>query len=289
MRDCFFQANSAGLEGGAISFDESDGIVTDSTFQGNWSTDGGAVFVSEEADCRLTNCRFMGNAVYGSGGAVYAACENLTIVNGLFSGNMAFIDGGAVALVGSPAELSNCTFYFNVAEGRDLGGGALAIFGTTAELTNCILWNESHTELPIIALQGNDNMAELIISYSTFRDDEDEEEITRAGWALITKGHGNINADPRFRNPAGADEVVGTEDDDLSLRAGSSSIDAGDNTAVPADTDDLDLDDDLLERIPLDLAGHARFVDDPDTADTGVADEPAYPKIVDIGAYEYTP
>jgi hypothetical protein len=229
----------------------------------------------------------MGNAVYGSGGAVYAAGENLAIVNGLFSGNMAFIDGGAVALIGSPAVLSNCTFYFNIAEGRDLGGGALAVFGATAELTNCILWYQSYEELPTMALQGDDNLAEVIISYSAFNDEI--EEIPRLGWANITQGEGNIDTSPRFKDPAGADEVVGTMDDDLSLRAGSPCIDAGNNTTVPADADDLDLDEDLLERIPLDLAGLARFMDDPDTADTGVADEPAYPKIVDIGAYEYTP
>ncbi|MHC4440874.1 MAG: hypothetical protein ACYS3S_26290, partial [Planctomycetota bacterium] len=226
---------------------------------------------------------------YGSGGAVFAAGKNLAIVNGLFSGNLAFMDGGAVALMGSPGVLTNCTFYLNVAEGRDLGGGALAVFGTTAELTNCILWNKSYTELPLIALQGNDNMAELIISYSTFRDDEDEEEFTRAGWALITKGSGNIDTNPKFIDPAGIDEVVGTMDDDLGLKAASSCIDVGDNTVVPADTDDLDLDDDLQERIPLDLAGRTRFMDDPDTPDTGVADVPAYPEVVDIGAYEYTP
>ncbi len=286
VRDCFFQENSAGLEGGAISFDQSDGVVVDSIFQGNLSTDGGAVFVSELAECRLTNCSFMGNSVYGSGGAVFAAGRNLDIVNGLFSGNLAFNNGAAVALVGGSGVLTNCTFYLNVAEGRDLGGGALAIFGASAEVTNCILWNESYTELPIIALQGDENMAELIISYSSFTDDP--EAITQKGWSLVTEGDGNIHTDPRFRDPAGADEIVGTVDDDLDLRAGSPCIDAGDNTAVPADIDDLDLDDDLLERIPLDLAGRARFVDDPDTADTGVADEPAYPEIVDMGAYEYT-
>ena len=229
----------------------------------------------------------MGNAVYGSGGAVYAACENLTIVNGLFSGNMAFIDGGAIALIGSPVVLSNCTFYFNIAEGRDLGGGALAVFGATAELTNCILWYQSYEEIPIMALQGDDNEAKVIISYSILNDEI--EEIQRRGWANIIQGDGNMDTNPRFRDPAGVDEVVGTADDDLSLRAGSPCIDAGNNTAVPADADDLNLDDDLLERIPLDLTGQARFVDDPDTADTGVADEPAYPEIVDIGAYEYTP
>jgi hypothetical protein len=229
----------------------------------------------------------MGNAGYGSGGAVFGAGRDLSIVNGLFSGNLAFMDGGAVALMGSPGVLTNCTFYFNVAEG-DLGGGALAIFGAAAELTNCIVWNQSSEELPFIALQGmEDKMAELIISYSTFRDDT--EGIIREGWALITQGHGNIDMDPKFRDPAGADEIVGTVDDDLALRAGSPCIDAGNNTVIPADSDDLDLDEDMLERIPLDLAGLIRFANDPDTADTGMADAPTYLDVVDIGAYEYTP
>ena len=287
LRDCFFQANNAGMQGGAICFEESDSLVVESTFQGNWSTDGGAVFVSEDADCRLTNCRFMGNAGYGSGGAVFSAGRNLAIVNGLFSGNLAFMDGGAVALMGGPGVLTNCTFYRNIAEGS-LGGGALAVFGATAELANCILSNHSYKELPLIALKGmDDKKAELIISYSNLNDDPDA--IVQSGSTLITRGDGNIDMGPGFRDPAGADEVVGTADDDLGLKAGSSCIDAGDNTAVPADIDDIDLNDDLSERIPLDLDGRTRFADDPDTPDTGLADAPAYPDIVDIGAYEYTP
>ena len=287
LRDCFFQANYAGMQGGAICFDESDGVVVNSIFQGNSSIDGGAVFVSEDGECRLTNCRFMGNAGYGSGGAVFAAGRKLEIINGLFSGNLAFMDGGAIALIDGPGVLTNCTFNLNAAEG-DLGGGALAVFGTTAELVNCILWDQTRNEPPIIALQGmDDKQAELIISYSTLKDVTDG--ITQMGLTLITRGDGNIDTDPRFRDPIGADEVAGTVDDDLGLRAGSPCIDAGDNTAVPADIDDLDLDDDLLERIPLDMAGLIRFADDPDTEDTGLADVPSYLEIVDLGAYEYTP
>jgi hypothetical protein len=201
--------------------------------------------------------------------------------------------------MGGPGVLTNCTFYFNVTEG-DFGGGALAIFGATAELPNCILWNppytwnqpytwyQSYTEQPLIAMQGTDDIkAELIISYSTLKDVYDG--ITQEGWTVITMGDGIIDTDPKFRDPAGADEVAGTVDDDLGLRAGSPCIDAGDNTAVPADIDDLDLNEDLSELIPLDLDGRTRFADDPGTADTGLADIPAYPDIVDIGAYEYTP
>ena len=57
---------------------------------------------------------------------------------------------------------------------------------------------------------------------------------------------------------------------DFSLSPGSPLIDAGDNAAVP-------------ESVDTDLAGDARFVDDPATPDTGSGTAP----IVDIGAYEH--
>jgi hypothetical protein len=56
------------------------------------------------------------------------------------------------------------------------------------------------------------------------------------------------------------------------LSSDSACIDAGDNTAIP-------------ENIEIDLDGNPRFIDDPDTADTGNGTPP----IVDMGAYEYNP
>ncbi len=88
-----------------------------------------------------------------------------------------------------------------------------------------------------------------------------------------------------FKDADGADDVVGTEDDNLELAAGSPCIDAGNNDAVLADTADLDQDGNTSEKTPLDLAGNARFTDDPVVVDTG---NPAtgYPEIVEMGAYE---
>ena len=111
--------------------------------------------------------------------------------------------------------------------------------------------------------------------------------IVKKGPASVTWGAGNLDQDPRFQDPAGADGVVGTEDDSLRLVAGSPCIDAGNNTAVPTDADDLDLDQDRAERIALDADGLARFVDDTGTADTGTADLPAYHWLVDLGAFEF--
>jgi hypothetical protein len=79
----------------------------------------------------------------------------------------------------------------------------------------------------------------------------------QGGWP----GVGNIDADPLFADP---------DNGDLRFSRGSPCIDAGDNTAVP-------------DGIDTDLDGNPRFVDDPDTVDTGYGDPP----IVDMGAYEY--
>ncbi len=285
LRDCLFQINHAGMQGGALCLEDSNSVAIDCLFQGNRSWDGGAVFGSEDGNCRLTNCRFLGNAGFGSGGAVCSAGRSLQIINSLFSGNLAFMDGGAVALTQGTGTLTNCSFNRNVSEGA-LGGGALAMFSATARLANCILWDQATPEQALMALQGTDEQeAGLAVSYSNVQGGSGG--ITRKGRASVTWGNKNLDRDPSFRSPAGADGVAGTADDDLRLRAGSACIDAGDNTAVPPDADDLDLDDDRAERIPLDLDGRSRFADDPDTPNTGTPDSPAYPRIVDLGAYEF--
>ncbi len=78
-------------------------------------------------------------------------------------------------------------------------------------------------------------------------------------------GDGNIDADPLFVDPEG-DEA------NLRLLAGSPCIDAADNTAVPPG-------------VETDLDGNPRFIEDPDTPDTGNPD--GINPIVDMGAYEF--
>ena len=75
--------------------------------------------------------------------------------------------------------------------------------------------------------------------------------------------------------------------DRLDLAANSPCLDAGNNKQVPEDIADLDGDYDIFERMPLDIAGNGRFVDNTAAANKGVADPPTYPSIVDMGAYEY--
>jgi hypothetical protein len=82
-------------------------------------------------------------------------------------------------------------------------------------------------------------------------------------------GTGNIDADPLFVDPDGADNIPGHVDDDFRLQAGSPCIDAADGNVAPA----------------LDLDGNARADDPATTPNTGTGT----PDFTDMGAYEYQP
>ncbi|MCD6400346.1 MAG: DUF11 domain-containing protein, partial [Anaerolineales bacterium] len=85
--------------------------------------------------------------------------------------------------------------------------------------------------------------------------------------SLGTNGGGNIDSDPLFVDPDGADDTAGTTDDNLRLSLPSPAIDAGNNYSVTVTTD---------------LDGNPRFVDISSITDTGNGTAP----IVDMGAYE---
>ena len=88
-------------------------------------------------------------------------------------------------------------------------------------------------------------------------------------YSCVEGGHagaGNVDADPLFVDPDGADDTLGTVDDDLRLGPGSPCIDCADGDAAPA----------------ADLDGDARH-DDSGVDDTGVGT----PVWVDMGAYEF--
>jgi hypothetical protein len=118
-------------------------------------------------------------------------------------------------------------------------------------------------------------------------------------WILYYRtpsGTGNINADPCFVKCGYWGDVNDPNkhvepnnpnahwfDGNYRLLSGSPCIDAGDNNSVLPDYADLDGDGNKTEPMPLDLDGFERFVDDPNTADTGNG----IPPIVDMGAYEF--
>ena len=225
--------------------------------------------------CRIVGCVFTGNTAIGGFGGAFAVFgpvrpEGVLLSHCLLSGNVAGFFGGGVSVFTNRVDIASCTFAGNNAS----NGGGLFVSSSSSGVTvaNTVLWGNTDDG-------GSDESAQVVV----------------AGFPLLSVdyccvqglsslvGIGNIDTDPLFVDPDGADDVLGTLDDDLRLMAGSSCIDAGDNDRVVVDLFDVDGDGLLAERVPLDIAREFRFQDDPATADTGAG----LCFLVDIGAHEF--
>jgi predicted outer membrane repeat protein len=190
----------------------------------------------------VSACTFVGNDAFNGGGLF--ASGPATIRDSLFNGNSADnLGGGVYVNTSGDVSMVNVTVAHNTASTAGLWNAG------TATVVNCVLWANAGS-----ALGGGPT-----VTYS----------LVEGGFA----GTGNVDADPQFVDPAGADTMIGTDDDDLRLSAGSPAIDAGDASAVTG-------------QYPVDLDGNPRALDDPDTADTGLA---VLGISVDMGAYEFQP
>jgi predicted outer membrane repeat protein len=257
--NCRFVENRARINGGAVySGLECNSVFSNCVFRGNTSQSGGA-FKGDGASVMI-NCIFVGNSgMFGGGG--YIGSGGTKVINCVFSGNSASAYGGAIYVSKDSPTVSNCTFSGNSANN---GGGMWCGSNTLPTVTNCIFWgNTCVSAEPQIGGSAE-------VSFCDVQGGRD--------------GTGNIDADPLFFDADGADNIAGTEDDDLRIVPGSACIDAGDSTAVGADIADLDGDGDFGEKISLDLAGNGRIVDSAPVGGSGV-DEPPY-SYVDMGAYE---
>ena len=223
---------------------------------GSWPDNAGGGVFSESLEIVLRNCIVRSNAASLLGGGLFQySLGDCTLVNCLFAGNTAD-DGGAVYSDLQSVTVINSSFSGNTAGDRAggvyCGGGGLIVSGS-------IFWGNT-------AISGSTEDAQLYVPVGTV----DVNYSCVEGWSGDLGGAGNIGTDPSFADADGADNQFGTADDDLHLQSDSPCIDAGDNAAVPGGvTTDLDL--------------HPRFLDDPNTADTGNGTAP----IVDMGAYEY--
>jgi hypothetical protein len=191
---------------------------------------------NDESSPALTNAIFSGNAAFDGGGMANNNASSPTLVNVTFSGNSSINAGGGMLNSSSDPTLYNCIFWSNSA---GASGDQIQNDGSTPFISYSLV-------------QGSGGSASWDAS-------------------LGTNGGGNVDADPRFADADGADNTVGTLDDDLRLGSDSPAIDAGNNGAVPTG-------------ITTDLDGEDRFVDVEGVPDTGSGE--AGDPIVDMGAYE---
>jgi len=249
IRNCVLQNNHAAALGGGMAVrGQCTPLIDGCTFIGNTSfgteesSEGGGLCLFFLSPARVRNCVFIDN--YSEyGGGMSCALSDATVVNCMFLGNTAAVAGGGVASDVSDARFVTCTVAGNFAA---FGGGAAGVthyLESHLTFENSILWDDGPDE--IVVFNGT-----ATVRYSD----------VQGGWS----GPGNIDMDPSFVGqsifPAAADYALGD---------GSPCVDAGDNAAVPFG-------------VTTDADGQPRFVDDPDTPDTGSGTAP----IVDLGALE---
>ena len=308
---CTFLGNSAVLNGGGMANrDTSSLTVTSCMFSGNTASHGGGMANRDTSSLTVTSCTFSGNTAVNFGGGMFNIASNCTVTNCTFSGNTAAY-GGGMDNASSSLTVTNCTFTGNTANTQ---GGGMYIFQSSPTVTNCILWDDSPDEI------GDGPGAVTTVLYSdvqfgslgignidanplfvggpsgtwtdpgVFDPVADVTTFTDTNASFAPGGLVGGFLVPLTLFPTERPIVANTattisvftdvaflgvpgfryEVNDYRLTAASPCIDAADNTAVPTD-------------INTDLDGNPRFVDDPDTPDTGNGDPP----IVDMGAYEF--
>ena len=252
IRTSLFRENTTGGNGGGLYNLGFQFTVTDCSFIENNARLGGGVLMYFGEIKNLTNCRFRGNTALTGGGA-YVVSGEPTFVNCEFNRNRATEFGGGILFNYNHSRLINCTLYGNTAT---TGGGVYTQFGTSPATSgsilvdNSILWNNSDEAGTTLSSQIFPDLVTLpVVNYSDVQ-----------GWDGSFGGGNNNTNDPLFVDPDGADNIPGTEDDNLRLSAGSSSIDTADNSAVPSGlTTDLD-GNPRIENGTVDMGAYERGV-----------------------------
>jgi hypothetical protein len=265
VSDCTFASNFGNF-GGAVFNSSSSLRMKRSSFVGNSASRGGAVHSG--TNTWIVNCFFGGNSG-DRGGALYSSSWG-NVANSVFSRNFAVSSGGAV-WAASSVNASSCAFHGNTA--LLFGGGLYCEAGTT-NITNAILWSNTDNTGSGQAAQATRAGGTLNVNRSCLQ-----------GWTGSLGGVGNIGVPPLFVNPAGADGVPGTLDDDFSLSAISPCIDVGDAALLLADATDLDGDADTAEETPLDYMLSSRRIE----YVFGPPNGPASSPLLDMGAVEFVP
>jgi predicted outer membrane repeat protein len=242
---CTFENNTTTSDGAGL-FVNASMTIRDTVFVGNQSTgNGGAVYQHTSSPLvQFDRCQFVGNTTGGWGGGIHAT-QTMIVRNCVFNANNANGAGGGLGLTSSSSTVvEGCTFVNQTGYGIRVSTGS-------ATVRNSILWGNGPAEY----------LGVVIFSHSDV-----------LGGAA---GPGMIDADPRFVDAWGPDNIQGTLDDDLRLGGKSPAIDAG-NASIPAG----------YEEYPVDIRGEARVIDWEKVADTGIA---VVGQSTDMGAYERQP
>ena len=224
--------------GGGILNNESLTLSNVKVYGNTTDSDGGGIV--NGGTLNLINSTISGNSADLSGGGIDNQISTLNVTNSTISGNYAYYGGGGIdntAQYGGGAErnakvsLSNSTIAGNSAY---YGGGGITNNLGTVSLSNSIIANNENADISKA---------------------DDLDTINIKGINLVEDGSltgkNVINQDPNL-SPL---QDNGGSTKTHALRSGSPAINAGDNSEIPPDTQDLNGDGDTGENIPYDQRG----------------------------------
>jgi len=263
--------------GGGILNDGSLYLRNGSMVSNNMAGTGGGIYnrggTLIAIDATINNNRSESGDGLGSGGGIGTIAGSMTLINTTVNGNSAGFSGGGIKNNGSPVALLNTTISGNTAES---GGGIDAGYGGVINLINSTVTNNT-----AVYIGGYDsgggisnpgatvNLKNTIVA-GNFHTNGDNPDLY---------GTFNGNNNNLIGNLTGASGTVGTGTDIVNpnpglgplqnnggltlthaLLPGSLAINAGNNSLIPADTQDLDSDGDTSESIPYDQRRLTRVV-----------------------------
>lgn len=262
FRGCRFEDNTAWRGGGL--YINTAGVLDSCHFEGNASEDhgGGALL---NASIPVGDCVFLQNSAVGAGGGIYQWVSSpfFTVERTVFTDNTAA--GGASGFHGSTSSaVRNSVFNAN-----DSASSSGAVWGAGMTMDHCTLAANTG-----YALRGG-----LVRNSILWGNSPQEAASSAILYSNVLGGYsgtGNVDVDPRFVDPWGPDNVLGTLDDDLSLGGKSPCIDAANASYAHS----------WGAQYPVDVVGNPRVVDWDKVDDTGVA---VVGQSADMGAYERQP
>ncbi|MFD3165399.1 hypothetical protein [Herpetosiphon sp. NSE202] len=211
----------------------------------------GGGILADQCNLTILNTRIYNNAAL-FGGGILNFNSTLMLGQSIVAGNWALSTGGGLEnQQNGIVNIRSTTFVGNISQQNTVS--AIANAGGTLNLHNSIVWGNNG----IAPINGSNNNFNLTVSYS----------IVQGGFV----GTGNSSADPQFVDADGADNLIGTLDDNVQLQANSAARNAGNNSLLPTDQTDLDGDGDIAETIPLTIDYLPRVNEG----------------LVDMGPYEY--
>lgn len=277
LENVTFSNNSAG-SGGGVGVAGGSISATNLDFVENTASQFGAGLFVNHAEVNLSDLEFTDNGtsqptddgvgiIYFTfgGGAAYIKNADGLIANVRGTGNSAFAGGGIYFAGDGQLEVANVLFSENVA-----GLGVLYSNAASPVITNATVINNAETSGGNTFGVFTTFNAEPVVRNSIFKNNSSHGESGGNGITTFS----NVIIDGPFFSAIddGVIQIDPQLDSDGRPLPGSPVIDAGNNATVPA-------------AVVTDLDGNPRFVDDPDTPDTGQGTAP----IVDLGAFEFQP